>query len=352
LFVNAAGGYANAANFNTPGGLFSLGSNSSSLDTYPLTALNFNLGAVPTNSVLNWNRILGLGGCSIGSSNKSWDLGISQSVATGHLGFCSFDTSNFSSTRTLRGYIANNAGGGPLNFTGQHRCFPASDSLYPLTSNIGKIVIATGAYQSMPTDGSLVRGISSITISESLPLVNLSTRAKEKCCFGVICDVEDFDNREDSYGNFVSPFNKTPGDTRIFINSLGEGAIWVCEANGAVENGDYITTSAVPGYGMKQSEEYIANYTVAKATMSCDFNLLYRPAQVPLMSTIDGKETYVLDQFSTVMWTASSHLEPQYKIRYITPAGDDLSREEYDKIIADGGTAYRAAFIGCTYHCG
>jgi hypothetical protein len=239
-----------------------------------------------------------------------------------------------------------------MNFTGQHRCFPADDLLYPLTSNIGKIVIASGQYQSMPADGSLLRGISSITIAEALPLVTFSRNAKDKRCFGVICDVEDFNSRSDSYGSFVTPFNKTPGDTRIFVNSLGEGAIWVSDKNGPVENGDYITTSDLPGFGMKQTEEYVANFTVAKTTMSCDFNPPMVHKQVPLTSTIAGIQAPVLDNFSTVIWTNSGELEPAYKMRYVDSNGGDITQNEYLSTLAGGGSAHRAAFLGCTYHCG
>ena len=66
-------------------------------------------------------------------------------------------------------------------------------------------------------------------------------------------------------------FEKIVGDTRIYVNSLGEGAVWVCNTNGSLTNGDYITTSNVVGYGQKQDSDTLKNYTVAKITMDCDF---------------------------------------------------------------------------------
>ena len=95
----------------------------------------------------------------------------------------------------------------------------------------------------------------------------------------------------------------------MFVNSLGEGAIWVCDVNGPVENGDYLTTSDVPGYAMKQGEEYIANYTVAKATMSCDFADIYLPQQIhtgginALM--MDGSVRNVGSGVNVINWAAS-----------------------------------------------
>ena len=50
--------------------------------------------------------------------------------------------------------------------------------------------------------------------------------------------------------------DKELGDTRIHINSVGEGAIWVCDICGNLESGDYITTSDIPGYGQVQNRNY------------------------------------------------------------------------------------------------
>jgi hypothetical protein len=119
--------------------------------------------------------------------------------------------------------------------------------------------------------GGVETGNKAITIAEALPVVALTTKEKDKSCFGVICDVEDEERREFG-GNFTSIYQKEKGDTRTFINSLGEGGIWVSDKNGNLEAGDYITSSIIPGYGQKQNSEFLANYTVAKITMDCNFN--------------------------------------------------------------------------------
>ena len=94
-------------------------------------------------------------------------------------------------------------------------------------------------------------------INESLPVVSLSNvNMTDKRCFGVISASEDPEQRSDSYGSFVTPFEKEKGDTRVYINSVGEGAIWVVNTNGPLESGDYITTSNVAGYGQKQESEF------------------------------------------------------------------------------------------------
>lgn len=58
---------------------------------------------------------------------------------------------------------------------------------------------------------------------------------------------------------------------RLIINALGEGGVWVCDVNGPLRNGDYITTSTVPGLGMRQEEPQAFSWTVGKITCDCDF---------------------------------------------------------------------------------
>ena len=75
----------------------------------------------------------------------------------------------------------------------------------------------------------------------------------------------------------------------------------VCNINGNIENGDYITTSHIEGLGMKQDDDLLHNYTVAKSVMDCDFS---------------SNTNYVLGS------------------------------------IEHNGVTYKTALIGCTYHCG
>ena len=44
-------------------------------------------------------------------------------------------------------------------------------------------------------------------------------------------------SREYTQGSFVSVAQKQKGDRRAFINSVGEGAIWVADINGPLEWG-------------------------------------------------------------------------------------------------------------------
>jgi hypothetical protein len=58
----------------------------------------------------------------------------------------------------------------------------------------------------------------------------------------------------------------------VEINSVGEGAILVCSENGKIDNGDYLTSSNLAGYAMKQDSDALHNYTVAKALESVDWS--------------------------------------------------------------------------------
>ena len=122
-----------------------------------------------------------------------------------------------------------------------------------------------------------------ITIEDALPQIELSRKKKDKRVFGVL-------------GSKVRQNNRPE---RLIVNSVGEGAIWVCNSNCNIENGDYITSSDYLGYGEKQDDDLLHNYTVAKATIDCNF---------------------------------------------------ELDSPFYNCIELDNGI--KAAFISCTYHCG
>jgi hypothetical protein len=51
----------------------------------------------------------------------------------------------------------------------------------------------------------------------------------------------------------------------VNMNSLGEGQVNVCGENGNIQPGDLIVTSNMPGKGMRQNDDIIRSYTVAKA---------------------------------------------------------------------------------------
>jgi hypothetical protein len=104
-------------------------------------------------------------------------------------------------------------------------------------------------YNAMDKDG--------ISIEDAIPVIALSRKKKDKRVFGVLGD----------------PKRSSNNPNRVIVNSIGEGAICVVNTNGNIENGDYIQSSDLLGYGEKQDDDLLHNYTIAKATIDCNFEL-------------------------------------------------------------------------------
>ena len=153
-----------------------------------------------------------------------------------------------------------------INFTGQHRCTGKFTSKN-INDIVGKIVVASGEYSDLYNK-------KRITINEAIPIVKLSSKEKDPRVFGVISDEETDDMiREHHIGFIKFQSKKKIKNKKYMINSVGEGGVWVCNVNGNIVNGDYITSSGMLGLGMKQNENIHYNYTVAKISCDCDFDL-------------------------------------------------------------------------------
>ena len=253
---------------------------------------------------------------------------------------------------TLHGYIKRGANVGALDFTGQHRAFVEDITYKDVDTYEGLIVCANkNEYISLSND--LLRGRDAILQNESLPLVSLCKKEKDKTCFGVISSGEDPEMRVDKFGCFASVSKKQIGDTRIYINSVGEGAMWVCNRTGNLESGDYITTSSLAGYGQKQEDDILHNFTVAKITMDCSFNPPIQPKQIILKEN----DVNMLDSNGLIQWTNKLDendeivYEEKYKIRYVDKDGNIISKDDYDRQESNG-EVFICAYVGVTYHCG
>ena len=186
-------------------------------------------------------------------------------------------------------------------FTGFHRPFLDNEPLFDNENPqkfkddyVGRLVIASGkiATDTKTKDDeewNIKYDKDGITIEDAVFMVQLSRTKKDKRVVGVL--------------GMASRFNSRP--ERLIVNSVGEGAVWVCNSNGDFENGDLITTSNYLGYGELQDSEFITNYTCGKITMDCDFQL-------------DS---------------------PLYECKEI----DDLDAN---------GNKLRVAFVACVYYCG
>ena len=254
-------------------------------------------------------------------------------------------------------------------FTGQHICFPDEEAA-------GKGLIVSARKNQFVKLNGLAIGKNAITIDESLPIVSLSKVAQDKTCFGVVSKLEPSNEvyRTEIIGGLISESIKIAGDNRIVVNSVGEGAIWVVNTNGPLESGDYITTSNVAGYGQKQDDDVLHNFTVAKITMDCDFTgsnvavqtikreqtgtqIITEDAWNQLVeydrysSVEDGITVYyqrlfnnVLDVNGQLQWEdKTGATEASYERRFLAADSTQTDEANADHI---------AAFVGCTYHCG
>jgi hypothetical protein len=226
------------------------------------------------------------------------------------------------------------ADGTLLSFTGQHICFPEG----PMGQGL---VVSANKNKYVSLNGSLTTGTRAIKSSEALPVVSLSNVANDRSVFGVVDHFEQSGTtRSQTSGATVIKQDKESGDNRVVVNSLGEGAIWVANTNGNVVSGDFLTTSHLPGYAQRQNEDFRCNYTVAKSTMDCDFEPEDLPVQV-ILKDDDGNN--VLDSHGRLQWVDSDRTEPEYRIRYLDVSGTPTD---------EANAVHKAAYVGCTYHCG
>lgn len=205
------------------------------------------------------------------NSGYYWAIGMQTQTPSSTDADLYFSVNLSGSGFTHPAYIQDNTSLTQMNFTGQHPVVYEKMSYQDLVDSEGLIVCAD---QNVYENVNQTPGVDSITITESLPHVSLSTSYMQPNVFGIISVVEDTNTtkRSGGAGIFRTKVEKIPGDFRVYANSVGEGAMWVIDSHGTLSAGDYITSSNVPGYGCKQNDDLLHNYTVAKITMDCNFN--------------------------------------------------------------------------------
>lgn len=216
-------------------------------------------------------------------SSNSWgfffffdgDLGLMQQNS-------STDAPNLYNVNNIPSFRWNGktSGQNVFSFTGKHIChynFMKDDAL------VGRIVEATGKHKNFNGE---------LQVDQCIPIVDVCNRPYNAAAFGVISKFANGTINVQS-GGMTTQYSVA--DPLVYVNSLGEGQVWVCNRGGDIKNGDYIC-SYKAGYGRRQDDNILHNYTVAKATQDVNFKNAKKVR-------IDGKD-------------------------------------------------YRAVLIGCTYHCG
>jgi hypothetical protein len=322
------------------------------------------------------------------SATNYWYIGCPDSAESDNNGTNFHFNCWRDSTWQTPGFVEDDLSGSwKMNFTGQHRTVTNDKTLHN-NKYIGYIVSSIGIYKEINSKYHQNNIKQNININDALPFVILTNVSYDKRIFGIITDSKEDENRRYSSGAFVSVYAKDIGDERLIVNGCGEGSIWVSDYNGILENGDYITTSAIPGIGMKQDDDLLHNYTVAKITMDCDFDPQYIPIEVikqqkyntTITSNITNTIKYfdklssnmlssnitstiyipslatsnMLDEEGNLIYEyqrdANSNIvyDYEYDMKYIKLDGTIVDKIYYE---ANKYHTYRMAFVGCTYKC-
>lgn len=163
-------------------------------------------------------------------------------------------------------------------FTGSHK-INLSPTISPDTLIEGMCMSSTGVTQFQDINNTVVTAKLSITTND-------------KTIYGVYCGSETI-TTNDTVNDSVS--NSNISTTVYYVNSLGEGGILVSNYSGEVQNGDYITTCPIAGYGALQADDIMHSYTVAKCTQTIDWS------SVAENITLDGVK------YKSLMTTCTYH---------------------------------------------
>ena len=179
-------------------------------------------------------------------------------------------------------------------FTGSHRVSATLSEF-----DVGKLVSSIG---NIPT----------IEINNAWPNVQLSHTENDPSVFGVITK---------------------SSATYNLVNSVGEGSLWVTDKNGPISTGDLLTSSSVLGYGQKQSDDVVHNYTACRALMACAFSdTETKPVlQYKTHSVTKTREVPVLDASGVPIVDVVSDLD----------ASGNTVMEEVPVLDADGNPTVR-----------
>jgi hypothetical protein len=160
----------------------------------------------------------------------------------------------------------------------------------------------------------------------SQPMIKLSNISHDKTVLGVIIGCED-NSREYINGSFKTIYNQDDHINRVILSTSGIGSVWITDINGILENGDFITTSIITGYGMKQDNSNIFyNHTWAKITHNCNFEPEIKVLQQPIDFNKNGPV------FKPCINTEGEIItDYEYRIKYINKKGEKCNSYDFEK---------------------
>lgn len=109
-------------------------------------------------------------------------------------------------------------------------------------------------------------------ISSTYYFSELSSTPNQKGIVGVYVEdyYEQYEDVHDGSITIVNPLSD--GNKYVIFNGVGEGKVLVNGENGNISRGDLIVSSSTAGIGMKQDDDIIRSYTVAKARENITFS--------------------------------------------------------------------------------
>jgi hypothetical protein len=187
------------------------------------------------------------------TSNGSASLLIGGDFLTGTVGIGTISPddyigSNISITSTKLVVLGKVLANAYTNFTGAHNV-NINNSINMNDLKEGMIMSSNGILDYKDINNTKVTVIPSNTIND-------------KTVYGVYCGSEKVSNDD----------NTIILSTNYYVNAIGEGCILVSNYSGEIQNGDYITTCPLDGYGALQSDDIMHSYTVAKCTETIDWS--------------------------------------------------------------------------------
>jgi hypothetical protein len=200
---------------------------------------------------------------------------------------------------------------------------------------------------------------------QALPTIQISDKSCDPAMIGIIVDYEKYE-RNMVVGTIESVQGQEDNINRVLVSNRGTSVIWITDINGPLFNGDYITTSEIPGYGMRQDDDIKHNYTGPKITQNCCFKPDIIILEQPVSFSDDGP---VYEPLSTREKDVITDVE--YEMKYVDKSGrmktfkdffqEMLSLADNTEDIYEDGilrdaiwyhpsrTIFRAAKVGCCF---
>jgi hypothetical protein len=253
------------------GGDINIGSGAFSVNTGGTTFISQFSSSSITSLFLKINSASGPGINCIADSGHSIEGQASAVLAHGIVGYSGGGGYDFYAFGAAANYGA---------FTGAHDAVVENN----FAGVVGDIVIDTGV-------------ASRTNVSNTICFVDQSSALLQKAAVGVVVSLPKtldpaYPPAAMSQDSSDPEADKVPNSTfyslidthkLIVMNAVGEGQVNVCGESGDLEIGDLIVTSSMPGKGMKQADDLVRSYTVAKCRENVTFD---SPEQVKMVACI------------------------------------------------------------------